>query len=51
MSPGGALVVDDYANSGYPGARVAAERFLGNRPDAVATPEGNFLVLRRRATR
>jgi O-methyltransferase len=51
MSPGGSLIVDDYANSGYPGARVAAERFLKGRTDAVATPEGNFLVLRRRTGR
>jgi predicted O-methyltransferase YrrM len=51
MAPGGSLVVDDYANSGYPGARVAAERFLQGRAGAVATPEGNFLVIRRRPTR
>jgi O-methyltransferase len=47
MSPGGHLVVDDYANSGYPGARQAAERFLRDHRDARATPEGNFLVIRR----
>jgi hypothetical protein len=51
MSPGGSLIVDDYANSGYPGARVAAERFLEGRTDAIAIPEGNFLVLRRRTGR
>jgi predicted O-methyltransferase YrrM len=48
MSPGGHLIVDDYVNTGYPGARHAAQRFLEGRTDAEATPEGNFLVLRRR---
>ena len=51
MTPGGSLIVDDYANVGYPGARQAAERFLKGRTDAIATPEGNFLVLRRRTPR
>jgi O-methyltransferase len=51
MSPGGTVVVDDYANSGYPGARVAAQRFLESQRDAVGTPAGNFLLLRRRTAR
>lgn len=48
MTPGAALVVDDYASAGYRGARLAGDRFLASRTDAEATVEAGFLVLRRR---
>jgi hypothetical protein len=45
--PGGYLVVDDYANPGYPGARIAADRFADHAMPAERWASHNFLVLKK----
>jgi predicted O-methyltransferase YrrM len=47
MSPGGHVVVDDYANRGYAGARQAADRFVASLPDPDIEVAENFLVIRK----
>ncbi len=45
--PGGYVVVDDYANPGYPGARVAADRFADRVLPVERRASDNFLILKK----
>lgn len=45
--PGGYLVVDDYTNPGYPGARVAADRFADRVMPAERRASHNFLIVKK----
>ncbi|MBI4491030.1 MAG: class I SAM-dependent methyltransferase [Deltaproteobacteria bacterium] len=42
---GGCIIVDDYANPGYPGARIAADRFLKHVVCKQKQVQHNFLVI------
>jgi len=42
---GGYIVVDDYANPGYPGAALAADRFFARVPSRSRVASSNFLVI------
>ena len=44
---GGHIVVDDYANPGYPGAAIAADRFLARVPYRRRTASENFLTVQK----
>lgn len=43
--PGGALVIDDYSNPGYPGAHLAADRWLEQAQYAAADVRHGFMVV------
>jgi predicted O-methyltransferase YrrM len=45
MVDGGFVVVDDYANPGYPGAALAADRFFARVPARRRLASDNFLVV------
>jgi hypothetical protein len=45
MVDGGYVVVDDYANPGYPGAALAANRFFARVAYRSRTEAHNFLVV------
>jgi predicted O-methyltransferase YrrM len=45
MGDGGYVVVDDYANPGYPGAALAADRFFARVSYRSRTASDNFLVV------
>jgi predicted O-methyltransferase YrrM len=45
MVDGGYVVVDDYANPGYPGAALAADRFFARVPVRRRLASDNFLVV------
>jgi predicted O-methyltransferase YrrM len=47
MVEGGHVVVDDYANPGYPGAALAADRFFARVPRGRLTASENFLIAQR----
>ena len=42
---GGYIVVDDYANPGYPGAAIAADRFFARVTYRCRTASDNFLIV------
>jgi len=35
LSPGGMIMIHDYANSGWPGVKKAADEFLASRPESL----------------
>lgn len=45
VAKGGHIVVDDYANPGYPGARIAADRFLSGLSPVQAQVRHGLLVI------
>jgi predicted O-methyltransferase YrrM len=47
ITPGGHLVVDDYQNVGYAGARRACDRFVASLPNPVTSVEEGFMVIRK----